>query len=342
MVEEMTTPRYQYIVFPAQGKAGLSPEEEMSPLWPDQVRMRTSISLISPGTELAFFAGTHSSLKNVSPDEARCAPGYSGVGIIEEVGSNVKTFKKGERIFAETGHVTRSDIAADAVVPIPAGVSDEQAVFTMLASIALHGLREAAPQFGENVLVLGLGAIGQAAVRLLRLTAVRQIIAADVFPMRLGAARQGGADVTLSADGDSFSDEIRRLSDGRGCEIVIDATGNAKAANTALSSAANRGRVILLGSPHGEVTLDLYKYIHKQEISLIGAYNPNCPLTETSRSPWTQKRNRALILEYFRQKRLDLLPLITHRGPYQNPQPLYDALWKEKNNALAGVLDWTH
>ncbi len=336
----MSSRRYRYIVFPAQGKAGLSDEEELGALAPGHVRMRTRLSLISPGTELAFFTGIHSSLRNVRPDEPRCAPGYSAVGVIEEVGDGVGNLKVGERIYAETGHVSVTDVPSEKAWHIPDAVADEDAVFTTLLGIALHGVRRAAPQFGENVLVMGLGAIGQAAVRLLRLSGVDRIFAADIFPMRRELALKGGADFALAADSESLEDEVKKLTGGRGCEIVVDATGNPKAINSGLRCAAKGGRVVLLGSPHGEATLDLYSHVHKREVALIGAYNPNCPASETMHDPWCQSRNFLLILDYMRRKKLDLSGLVTHRGSYRNPQPVYDALCREKNNALAAMIEW--
>jgi 2-desacetyl-2-hydroxyethyl bacteriochlorophyllide A dehydrogenase len=329
----------QYLIFTAKGKVGMAEEELPAPP-AGHVQIRIKLSLISPGTELAFFERTHTSLRD-TPDGDPCScPGYSIVGIVEMVGSGVTALKPGDRVACPCDHANRVNVDAGTVTKIPEDVPDEQAVFFMIGSIALHGIRTAAPQFGETVLVLGLGAIGQISVRLLRLTPVREIIAADFYQFRLDHAGTGGAGCLLNPNIPDFEAVIQSNTGGRGCEVVIDASGSTKAVSTALRVAAKRGRVIMLGSPHGEAVLDLYTGLHKKEVSLIGCFQPNCPEVETSVAPWTQQRNRALILDYIRTGRLDLATLITHRASFRQAQSVYDALSREKDKSLVGVFDW--
>jgi len=312
---------------------------EIPPMGAGQCLVRTACSLISPGTELAFFQGTHSSVV-AGTAKYPVSTGYSNVGCVEEVGGDMRGFAPGDRVMCQAGHVSRYIAGPESMTKIPDEVADEQAVFTILASIALYGLRSAVPQIGESVLILGLGVIGQLALRLLRICGVDKIIAADTYPMRLEMARRGGADYALNIAQDDLPAKIKELTKGRGCEIVIEASGNPQAVILALQAASMRGRIVILGCPHGRVDLDLYSEFQRKDLSLIGAYQPNCPVVETASSPWTQLRNRELVLTYLQNKRLEFASLLTHRRPYTEAQAVYDTLLREKDKALAGILNW--
>ena len=112
------------------------------------------------------------------------------------------------------------------------------------------------------------------------------------------------------------------------------------ATREALKAAANRGRVIVLGSPHGKVTLDLYSELHKKELSLIGAYHPNCPEEGSSYRPWGQKQNAEMIINCLTDGKLNFLPLITHRKPCSKAAELYSALANNQEHSLAAIIEW--
>jgi len=327
-----------YIYFESAHVARIG-ERELPPVQPGQALFRTTYSLTSPGTELAFFEGTHSSIHEGKANYP-IGCGYSSVGVVEKVTEGLKGFASGERVVAFAGHAGRHLVTADSLCHVPVNVPDEQAVFAILGSIVLHGLRDARPSYGEVALVQGLGVIGQIAVRLLRLAPLRTIIAVDAYPLRLEVARQGGADITLNIRDADVIKTVHDITAGRGCELVVEASGNVKAVPSALKSAANRGRVMILGCAHGEASLDLYGELQKKELSLTGSYQPNCPEFETPYMPWTQRRNRELILEYLRQKRLDFSALLTHQRSYTDAQAVYNALSREKDKAICGLFDW--
>jgi len=328
----------QRIVFEGPRVVTVKPEPIPDPAQ-GQVQVRTSCSLVSTGTELAFFEGAHSQIVAGGWDYPGSV-GYLNAGAVETVGANVEGISPGDRVVCLAGHVDCFNTPADQAVVIPDSVACEEAVFTVLGSVVIHALREANPTFGETVLVVGLGLIGQIAVRLLGLTPAQDVIAADLYPMRLRVAAQGGASVTVNvADGD-LQEAVEGVTGKRGCDVVIDASGSPAALLSGLRTAANRGRIVIVGCPHGEVNVNLYTELQKKELSLIGSYQPNCPRTETPYTRWTQHRNRRLFLEYLARGRLDLAPLITHRARCSEAQAVYDALSQDKDNALGGLFTW--
>ena len=88
------------------------------------------------------------------------ALGYCNVGEVVEIGEGITNFKKGDRVVSNGPHAEFVSIPKNLCALIPDQVSDDEAVFTILASIGLQGIRLAKPTFGETFLVSGLGLIG--------------------------------------------------------------------------------------------------------------------------------------------------------------------------------------
>lgn len=331
--------KIKYILFEKAFKAKTAEAEIPEPS-EKQVVIKTLRSLISPGTELAYFEGRHSDFATGRTSFPRSAPGYSAVGIIEKTGKEVTGFKEGDMVLSMSGHASKSVINMGNLTPVPAGLSPDYAACGILGSIALHGIREANIQFGANVLITGLGMIGQIALHLASLCPVRNIIAADTYPIRLAAANAGGSEHCINLAEKDLCNQVQDITEGKGCETVIECSGNVKAIATALKCCANRGKIVVLGCPHGIAELDLYSELQKKEITLIGSYQPNCPVTESGYTPWTQQKNRSLILEYLKKGRLDFSKIITHKMPHEKAEELYTLLSAHKEEAIGAVIDW--
>ncbi|OYT68457.1 MAG: oxidoreductase, partial [Armatimonadetes bacterium CP1_7O] len=129
--------------------------------------------------------------------EAPSPLGYSCAGEVIAVGSEVEGIQVGDRVAcAGAEHAHHAEIVCvpqNLVVPIPDGVPYEHAAFTTVGAIALHGVRQARPQLGDNVVVLGLGLVGLLTVQLLKAAGAR-VFGVDVNPARCELAQQLGAD----------------------------------------------------------------------------------------------------------------------------------------------------
>ena len=86
--------------------------------------------------------------------------GYCNVGKVIEVGEGVTDFKIGDRVASNGQHAEFVSIPRNLVAHIPDNVSDEEAAFTVIGAIGLQGIRLVNPNFGETVVVIGLGLIG--------------------------------------------------------------------------------------------------------------------------------------------------------------------------------------
>ena len=302
--------------------------------------IKTAKTLVSPGTELKYYEGKHTDIVNGKVSFPLSPPGYSAVGEIIKIEDNQRGLKSGDRVLALYGHSNYGTPLLQNVTPIPEGLEDEKAVFGVMGAIALHGIRGADIQFGNSILILGLGMIGQLALRMAKLTPAKNIIAADFLPGRLELAKSGGADHCIDLRTQDIAEAVDEITGGKGCEKIIEASGNPQAIISALKTAAPKGRIVILGSPHEAVELELYRELQKKELSICGSYQPGCPVTEHPYTPWTQNNNRALILDYLNSGSLDFSELITHRVTWQEAAELYNTLLEDKNRAMAAVIDW--
>ena len=174
----------QQVVFAGPGIARLEPIE-LPPLSEGQVLVRTRATLISPGTERAFFLG----MPNTTQEYPQ-RTGYSNIGEIAALGPGVKDYPLGMRVASASHHAQYAVVDAAKCLAIPrtlAGdtLDDDIAVFFNLAAIALQGVRKATIELGESVVVIGAGLIGLLALQLARASGALPAIAVDLDERRL-------------------------------------------------------------------------------------------------------------------------------------------------------------
>ena len=329
------TPQNHQVVFAAQGIVNLEPRD-LPPIGANDLLIRTRVSLISPGTERAFFLG----LPNTSQTYPQLV-GYSNIGEIVQCGENASDFAVGDRVASAAHHAAFVAVTEAASVRVPAGLSDEQAVFFNLTAIALQGVRKARIELGEPVIVIGAGLIGLLAAELAKLNGALPVISVDRDARRLEFATVAGADATLAAD-DRLLPAVAELCDGEeGANVVIEATGHPQAILTAFSLAKPGGRVVLLGSTRGETEqVNFYRDVHRKGLTVIGAHNIARPRGESRPGWWTEKDDQRVALKLLARGRLSVQDLITHRYAWQQATQAYDLLKQWDHNALGLLLDW--
>lgn len=134
-------------------------------------------------------------------------------------------------------------------VPVPDSVTDIGAAMLEPLGVALHASRLAQIQIGEDVAVLGCGAIGLLIIRLARLAGARRIFAADRYPWRLNQAAAYGADEVINIDEADVIAEVMRATDKRGVDVAIEAAWAAETTGQCVEMARHGGRVIIVGIP---------------------------------------------------------------------------------------------
>jgi NADPH2:quinone reductase len=184
-------------------------------------------------------------------------PGQEGAGEVVAVGSDVKSVKSGDRVAwtATLGSCAEyAVVPADRLVPIPAGVSDQQAAATMLQGMTAHYLvYDTFPlKRGETALVhAAAGGVGLLLVQMAHHIGAR-VIATVSTEEKAKLARDAGADEIILYTQVDFEAETKRLMSGKGVDVVYDSVGKTTF-EKGLNILRPRGMMALFGGSSGAV-----------------------------------------------------------------------------------------
>src|SRR6186997_3582029 len=185
------------------------------------------------------------------------SPAAEFAGTVESVGSDVSTVKVGDRVIGCLTHgAAREKIAAPAgkLIKIPDALDfDRAAGLCITYGTTLYALKDRAKlRAGETLAVLGAsGGAGLAAVELGKLMNAR-VIACASSDEKLAFAKKHGADDTINYKKDDLKDALRRVTDGKGADVIYDPVGGPYT-EPALRSIAWRGRLMVVGFAAGEI-----------------------------------------------------------------------------------------
>ncbi|CAM8976425.1 unnamed protein product [Rhodiola kirilowii] len=259
--------------------------------------------------------------------------GHECAGIIEEVGSEVKSLAPGDRVALEPGiscwrcgpckegrynlcpemkffatppvHGSLANQIvhpADLCFKLPDDVSLEEGAMCEPLSVGVHACRRANIGPETNVLIIGAGPIGLVTMLAARAFGAPRIVLADVDANRLSVAKELGADVTVqvSTDSKDVLEEVEQIykAMGAGVDVTFDCAGFDKTMTTALTATKPGGKVCLVGMGHSEMTVPLTPAAAR-EVDVIGIFR--------------YKNTWPLCLEFIRSGKIDVKPLITHR-----------------------------
>jgi predicted dehydrogenase/threonine dehydrogenase-like Zn-dependent dehydrogenase len=343
------------------------------------VLVRTAASLVSAGTERASaeFAGKNLLQKaRMRPDLVRevidkisrdgllatvssvrsrldqpNALGYSSAGTVVAVGERVTDISAGDRVAcAGAGHAVHAEFACVPhllVARIPSeAVSFDEAAFTTVGAVALHGVRTADAKLGDIVAVIGLGLLGQLTVQILK-AAGCSVLGMDISAERAELALRLGADA-VSTSASSFQDLCLQHSSGHGADaIIITAqTSSNDPVNLAGAVARNRAVVVAVGT----VAMDIpRRFFYEKELDfrVSRSYGPgrydaayeqkgiDYPIGYVR---WTETRNMEAFLKLLADRKLDLHSLVTHRFPIARAHSAYDLITGKTHESFLGVL----
>ena len=287
-----------------------------------EVRIKLAFSTVSAGTERALVTG--------NPDGGDgfrfgfpSSSGYSGSGIITDVGPDVTEYKVGDRVMVHGGgHRQFCTVPLKEIVHIPDNVSLEEAAFVVISGFSLAAIRKAKICLGDSCLVMGLGILGLFAIQFAKLCGAYPVIGADFLPERRELAKKLGADIVLDPADPDFSKKCKELTfNQNGVNSVIEVTGNPNALKQALSVTAKFGRVILLGCTRTMTEVDFYHDVHWPGIELIGAHSGARPVSESHSGVFTEMDDCRVIVSYLSAGRLNFKSMISEtHSPVDAPE----------------------
>lgn len=303
---------------------------------PGEVILKTEVTLISPGTERAFFL----SLPNATP-RYPYYPGYCHIGRVIALGEGAeKSLSLGDRVASAGNHASHVRFPAAYCWKVPEGLAPMDAAFFSLAAIALQGVRKAHIELGECVLVLGLGIIGNLALQLARLQGACPALGLDLDTGRREIALECGADACFDPKMDELTKALTDASEGYQPAVVIEATGYPEAVNDAFAYAAEHGRVVLLASTRGTTETNFYKDIHRRGLTVLGAHARNVPAKDSSPGFWTQAEETRTVLRLIAGERLRVGPLTSERISWRDAPDAYEQLATWRKDILGVLLLW--
>jgi threonine dehydrogenase-like Zn-dependent dehydrogenase len=197
--------------------------------------------------------------------------GYPSAGIVLACGAGVQEFRPGDRVSSNGPHAEVVCVPKHLCARVPDGVPLDRAAFTMLGSIALHGVRLSRLQLGETALVVGLGLVGQLAVAMLKAQGCR-VLAVDPDAARCDLALRMGADLARPS---ITGADTQALTGGLGVDAVLIAAAASSRAPMDLAADAvrKRGRIVLVGVV--DLELDRRPFYFKEcEFVVSCSYGP--------------------------------------------------------------------
>lgn len=237
--------------------------------------------------------------------------GHEIAGEVEEVGSLVKKYKKGDRLyaspiipcfecpactrgwygqcenivvpgtdipggFAEYMVFPREMLARGNIIRIPEHLSYEEAVMTEPLSSVYASQENLNVGIEDAVVVIGTGPIGCLHIQLAKLRGAKMVIAIEQSSARLQMAQEFGADYTINSTEEDPVKKVKKLTQNWGADKVIVACPSTEAQKQAISMACKRGSVTFFGGvPHGKLTDIDTNIIHYNQLTILGHYAYN-------------------------------------------------------------------
>ncbi len=222
--------------------------------------------------------------------------GHEPGGTVVEVGRNVKHLKAGDRVALEPGKtcghcefckagrynlcpdvvffatppvdgVFQEYVAheADLCFKLPDNVSTMEGALIEPLAVGFHAAMQGGARAGQTAVVMGAGCIGLVTMMALKAMGVTKVYTVDIMEKRLQKALELGADGVINAGQADAVEEVRKLTDGKGCDLVIETAGTQATTVQAIRMTKKGAAIVLVGySKSGEMTLPMSLALDKE------------------------------------------------------------------------------
>lgn len=334
----MRAERARALWFTAPRSADLRPET-VPPPGPNEVRVRSSVSAISHGTEMLAYRG------EVARDLPLDLPtfsgsfafplkyGYAAVGEILDAGDGIAHLSPGDPVFVHHPHQDVFVVPGNMPVRLPEGIEPEHGVFAANLETAVNIVHDTPLLLGETALVFGQGVVGLLVTQLLKLSGAR-VLAVEPVRRRRELSRELGADDVFEP-GEDLADHVREKSGERGADVAIEVSGVGEALQAAIDSVAVEGTVVV-ASWYGTkpVGLALGENFHRGRVRLrssqVGRLSPE------SSARWDHNRRMETVMSLL--PKLELEKLISHRMPFGKAPEAYRLLDEKPTETVQVIL----
>ena len=268
--------------------------------------------------------------------------GYSNIGIVEK--SNCEEFKKGDKVVSNGFHSEYCVVEKNLCVKIPEKVNENDALFSILASISLNGIRKCKTQINENIVIYGFGLIGIITAKLLENLGVNIIIIDNDENKRIVAEEYGYS--FYNPKKDEIENNIKKICGKHGADsiIICTYTKSNEPIIESLKIIRKKGKIIIIGICGLELSRDLM-YDSEVEIQVSKSYGPgryeysyeklgiDLPYEHVR---WTQKRNIESILKLISKNKLNFKDLVDQEFAIEDFENAYKKI--EDGKATKGII----
>ena len=326
---------------------------------PGEVLIKNHYSVVSSGTELAAIEVANTSVgeklqnssniekglnllkndgvkavwnavfpKNLIPLQL----GYSSAGEVVQTGKGVSGFHVGDMVVSNGNHAEYVSVNQNLCVRIPDNTDIKESAFTVLGSIALHGLRLSETSLGSKVVVIGLGIVGQLVCRLAEAQG-SEVIGIDPDEKRT----EGNKNYFTSIDKASIQDVDS--------VIITAATSSNEPIEVATKIARNKAKIVVVGDIPLNISRNEF-YYKELELVVSKSYGPgrydkqyevlgkDYPIEYVR---WTENRNFEAFIKLLSQGQIHLLDLVSEEVSFDEAPSVYKK-FTEETKPLSVVL----
>ena len=254
--------------------------------------------------------------KNILPIQL----GYSSCGKIIEIGKDVKNFHIGDMVVSNGSHAEFVVVNQNLCSRIPSETNEKEAAYTVLGSIALHGLRLSETSLGSKVVVVGLGIVGQLVCRL------GEAQGSEVFGIDPDEMRR--------ADNQNYYASIDDLPIDEADAVIITAASESnEPIEAATKIARNKAKIVVVGDIPLNISRNEF-YYKELELVVSKSYGPgrydkqyevlgnDYPIEYVR---WTENRNFEAFLKLLSQKQISIKDLITKEVEFTESPEIYNS-----------------
>ncbi|MBE5782280.1 MAG: hypothetical protein E7329_03070 [Clostridiales bacterium] len=308
-------------------------------------------------TDQSIYTGESSFIRS-GEIKFPCRFGHEWAGVVEEIGPDVTKFKVGDRVYADNfvscgqcdackrgdymacGHIRSvgtvncwdgcyaeyMQMPERHVFLLPDELSMDEGALIEPASIAYDAFRGVELQKEDTVAVFGTGAIGMIAAWLAKFYGAGQVIMVGRSPDKLEVALKVGADKAVNSRQEDAVEAIKKLTGGKGANLIVETSGAASALKESILSAARYGRISVVsfyerdldGIPIDPLVLGC--------VSMVGAAG--------------RAGNAPGVCEIMRINPVKLAPIITHHIPFENCLDIFEHEEKYHAEKIKAMIDF--
>jgi L-iditol 2-dehydrogenase len=155
---------------------------------------------------------------------------------------------------------------------VPDALSSASACYVEPLANAIHGVQRANIQFDDVVVVAGAGPIGMGMLQAARLKTPRKLILVNPGKAKRDAALKLGADMAFAPDDPALQEAIEDLTDGRGCDVYLEASGQTQAFQRGLELIRKAGTIVVFGVYKDKASVDLNIFGEFKELNILGGH----------------------------------------------------------------------